>query len=189
VVGAVGLLDNPEKACSNALGSEGDLICLLGAPEVSLGGSQYLKSCCNKVAGRLADIDLQFEKRLQEKLRLLIAEELLVSARDLSDGGLSVALAESCLAGNRGAVIDLGRMDNLVMQLFGEGPSRILISFKPGNRDKIVMLSKESSIPLTFLGIAIENTLIIKSDDDIILKLSLDEMKEAYGEVFSCIMG
>lgn len=189
VVGAVGLLDNPEKACSNALGSEGDLICLLGAPEVTMGGSQYLKSCCNTVAGRLTDIDLQFEKRLQEMLRLFIAEELLVSARDLSDGGLSVALAESCLGGNRGAVIDLDRTDNLVMQLFGEGPSRILISFKPGNRDRISMFSGKNSIPLVFLGKVRGDTLIIKSDDDIILKLSLDEMKEAYEEVFSCIMG
>ncbi len=188
VVGAVGLLDNPEKTCNIAFSRVGDLVCLLGASNVSLGGSQYLKTYCHQVAGRLADIDLEFEKKLQVLLRILITEELIVSAHDLSDGGLSVALAESCIAGNSGAEIELNNQVSPILQLFGEGPSRIIISFKPGNKDKVIKLSESSSIPLLFLGEVCGDALIIKSDGDIILKLSLGTMKEAYEEVFSCIM-
>ena len=188
VVGAVGLLDSPLKSCAAGLRRAGDLLALLGPGETSLGGSQYLKSCCGRVAGRPAKLDLETEKSIQILLRRLIGEELLSSAHDLSDGGLAVAAAESCLGGGWGAEIDAGREGNPLPELFGEGPSRILVSFDPKNRDRLFALAGEEKVDLREIGAVAGDALIIRHGGDIIIKLTLSDLKKVYEEVFSCLM-
>ncbi len=188
VVGAVGLLKDLHKHCGISLRRKGDLLLLLGPEVLSLGGSQYLKTCCGKVAGGLPEIDLETEKNVQLLLRRLIDEELISSAHDLSDGGLAVALAESCISGSIGAEVKLKEKSNLLLDLFGEGPSRVLISLDEKNMERVRKLAGDFKIAVCEIGTAAGDTLIISCGGDIIIEVKVSAMSAAYKEVFSCIM-
>src|SRR5262249_49573714 len=72
VIGMVGLLDDAERRCVQWFESEGDRVALLGPEDVSLGGSQYLWVTNHRVAGRLAPLDLELERVVQEACRAAI---------------------------------------------------------------------------------------------------------------------
>ncbi len=188
VVGAVGLLENPQKQGSLAFKEEGDLVLLLGAREVSLGGSQWLKSLHEQVAGRPTAVDLELEKRLQKLLRVLISEGLVNSAHDLSDGGLAVALAECCISGHIGAAVEIAGGSNRDLELFGEGPSRVILSACRDHYQRIAELADQAKVALHNIGKLGGDSLRVSCDGDIIINLGLEEMEITYTEVFSWIM-
>ena len=106
IVGALGLTQNVERRASSAFQQPGDLVVLIGASAIygrneALAGSEYLELFHNLVAGR-PSIDLDLEAKVQALCRRAIAENIIASAHDCSDGGLAVAIAESCILGNIG---------------------------------------------------------------------------------------
>ena len=108
IIGALGLLDDVSAHATMAFKNEGDVVVLLGSDEVrgdaaSLAGSEYLEIVHDKVAGR-PTIDLDLEAAVQRVCRKAVAQRIVNSAHDCSDGGLAVALAESCIAGNIGFI-------------------------------------------------------------------------------------
>ena len=148
VVGMVGLVPNLEHVRGQAWRAAGDAIWLLGVPletgeapadpRLSLAGSSYLERLHGAVTGRPPEIDLVLERSVQGFLRQAIAQGLVASAHDLSDGGLVVAAAECSMAAAAaglplGAHLELpassARLDRL---LFAEGGARILVSVAPG---------------------------------------------------------
>ncbi|QLL29813.1 phosphoribosylformylglycinamidine synthase subunit PurL [Thermosynechococcus sichuanensis E542] len=141
VVGMVGLIPDVQRVVGQGWRSPGDAIYLLGLPlttplsdpRLSLGGSEYLAQIHGLVAGRPPQIDLDLEQRVQAVCRYGIQQGWVASAHDLSEGGLAVALAESCLSGQRGATIQLpaGTYPRWDMLLFAEGGGRILVSVPP----------------------------------------------------------
>ncbi len=139
VVGMVGLIEDLEKVCGQGWQQSGDLVYLLGLPlgetrdgTVTLGGSEYLAAVHQQVAGRPPRIDVELEQRVQAACRHGIRQGWIRSAHDCSEGGLAVALAESCISGGLGAQIQVStaslRWDT---QLFGEGGARIVVSVSP----------------------------------------------------------
>src|SRR5271163_926843 len=110
VLGVLGLMEDADCALGSAFRNEGDLILLLdgateNAPEVPATGalnqfssSEYAKTIHGIVAGTPPPVDLTAEKRLIECLVKLAGEKIILSAHDVSDGGLAVTLAESCFA-------------------------------------------------------------------------------------------
>src|SRR5271155_5257438 len=110
VLGVLGLLDDAECALGSSFRNEGDTILLLEgkkqeAPEVpasealsQFSSSEYAKTVHGIVAGTPPPVDLAAEKRLIECLVKLASEKIILSAHDVSDGGLAVTLAESCFA-------------------------------------------------------------------------------------------
>lgn len=141
VVGMVGLIADLQRVVGQGWRSPGDGIYLLGLPlttplsdpRLSLGGSEYLAQIHGLVAGRPPQIDLDLEQRVQAVCRYGIQQGWVASAHDLSEGGLAVALAESCLSGQRGATIQLpeGTYPRWDVLLFAEGGARILVSVPP----------------------------------------------------------
>jgi phosphoribosylformylglycinamidine synthase len=138
VVGMVGLVQDLGRLCGLAWREPGDAIWLLGVPlsevddpRVSLAATSYLERLHGDVTGRPPLTDLDLEKTVQATVRAAIADGLLASAHDLSDGGLGVAVAECCIASGLGASLALprpadgSRLDRL---LFAEGGARILVS-------------------------------------------------------------
>ena len=115
-----------------AFKNEGDIVVLLGSDEVrgdasSLAGSEYLELVHDKVAGR-PTIDLDLEAAVQQVCRRAVAEGIVHSAHDCSDGGLAVALAESCITGNIGFTASFAMPGRWDAALFGESESRIVVS-------------------------------------------------------------
>jgi phosphoribosylformylglycinamidine synthase len=133
VIGMVGLIPDLTKIVGQGWRQTGDLIYLLGNNDHNvLGGSEYLATLHQTVAGQPPSLDFALEKKVQASCRHGIRQGWLNSAHDCAEGGLAVALAESSISGNLGAEIvintDNQRLDKL---LFGESASRIIVSVHP----------------------------------------------------------
>ena len=107
IIGCLGLLEDARANMGMGFRRPGDLIALLGASDIdaaadALAGSEYLEVVHGIVAGR-PSIDIDAEAALQRACRRLAADGVIGSAHDCAEGGLAVALAESCIAGGLGA--------------------------------------------------------------------------------------
>ena len=155
VIGVLGLLEDGSAHVDSAFKREGDVVYLVGSDvdgKVSgLAGSEYLEVEHGLVAGR-PRIDLQLEAAVQRACRRAVREGVAASAHDCSDGGLAVALAESCIQGDLGFVCDAplpGRWD---AALFGEASSRIVISVAVERTADFERVCREELAPFTALG-------------------------------------
>jgi phosphoribosylformylglycinamidine synthase II len=137
VIGMVGLVEDVTKVVGQGWQSVGDAIYLLGSDRSSLAGSEYLASIIGEVTGRPQPVDFELERKVQFACRQGIAQGLVQSAHDCSEGGLAVAIAESSISGKLTAQIQLSQPDDLHLTqvLFGEGASRIVVSVKSGDRN------------------------------------------------------
>ena len=138
VIGMVGLVEDVTKVVGQGWQSVGDAIYLLGSDRASLAGSEYLASVIGEVTGRPQPVDLELERKVQLTCRQGIVQGLVQSAHDCSEGGLAVAIAESCISGKLTAQIQLANFvdSHLTQVLFGESASRIVVSVKDGDRHK-----------------------------------------------------
>ncbi len=173
VVGMVGLIDDVAKHCTSGFKKEGDLVFLLGEGiniDGSIGGTEYLELMHRMVKGN-PHIDLEKEKRLQRCCLEAIKRGLINSAHDCSEGGLAVALAESCLASGMGFIgspwdID-GRLD---AALFGEAQSRIVVSIAPKSSWKLQKLADRFQVDAVRLGVVSGRRFILNGYVDLPLK-------------------
>jgi phosphoribosylformylglycinamidine synthase len=183
VIGMAGILDDAEARCTQWLAEEGDRIALLGPDTVSLGGSEWLWVQHRRVAGRLAPLDLAVERALQEACRAAIGAQLLGSAHDCAEGGLAVALAEACASGPRrwGADVDLGPVGGRAdLTLFGEGPSRVVVSVKADRARHFEQLMSEFRVPWRWIGRVGGDRLRIRAGEATLVDLDLDRIAGAW---------
>ncbi len=162
VIGMVGLVDDVHKVVQSGFKNEGDLIALLGTTNDDLSVSEYTAAVTNLSGQELLDtgevprLNLDLERAIQAACLEAAEEGLLQSAHDCADGGLAVALAESCFSSlNRpaiGADIDLDGSLPATTMLFSESPSRIIISFERHAQKAIEEIAARAHCPLTILG-------------------------------------
>jgi phosphoribosylformylglycinamidine synthase len=137
VVGMVGFIPDLARIAGQGWKQDGDLIYLLGlnlsesSPAVSIGGSEYLATIHQTIAGQPPQIDFDLERKVQAACREGIRRGWIQSAHDSSEGGVAIALAESCISGDRGATIQVSATTRWDHALFAEGGARILVSVKP----------------------------------------------------------
>src|SRR4051812_35057256 len=132
VVGIVGVLPT-SLPVSSTFTQEGLTVVLLGGLGSSewrqFGGTQYAKVIKSSLWGVPPVLEMEYEKRVQETVRTLVPERLVLSAHDLGEGGLAVALAECSFGPTKvGADIELDSDLPSELALFHEGPSRILVA-------------------------------------------------------------
>jgi phosphoribosylformylglycinamidine synthase II len=183
VIGMAGILDEADARCTQWFVEPGDRIALLGPDAVSLGGSEWLWMQRQVVAGRLAPLDLSVERAVQEACRAAIGARLLGSAHDCAEGGLAVALAEACVTGPvpRGAEIDLGAGgDRVDLALFGEGPSRVVVSVKADRIRHFEQLMSEFRVPWRFIGRVGGDRLRNRAGQAGLVDLGLDRIANAW---------
>ena len=138
VIGMVGLIADLTHVCGQSWQNEGDLIYLLGSDEgITLGCSEYLATIHGFVAGKPPQVNFDLERRVQAACRQGIGNGWVRSAHDCAEGGIAVALAESCISGNLGAQVHVlssstYRPDEM---LFGEATGRILVSISPAHAE------------------------------------------------------
>jgi phosphoribosylformylglycinamidine synthase len=176
VIGMLGLLDDVNDRLTSGLASDGDRLLLLGETRDELGGSEYLKVIHGKVAGVPPTVDWDAEKALIRCLTRAAKGHLLASAHDLSEGGLAVALAESCLQGGIGAEVDLPAGLPTHSALFSESQGRAVVSVRPEVFDAFTALAAEEGVPVNVLGTAGGSSLTVKGS----FELTLGEMREVY---------
>jgi len=152
VIGMVGLIGDTKQVTSQDFKDENDLIFLLGENKEELGGSQYLRVVHNLVKGLSPQLDLVKEKGVQTAALEMITSGIVKSAKGCSEGGLAVALAESCIAGQKGVSVKLDDNIRKDALLFGETQSRIVISASSDNKDKIMEIAKKSNVSCNLIG-------------------------------------
>jgi len=186
VIGMVGLLEETPPLPS-AFRGPGQLIYLLGRPGEELGGSLYLERRTGDWTGRVPPVDLDHERRIQDLLCGAAGEGLLLSAHDVAEGGLAVALAECCmmdperLVGARVEMPDWGRMD---LRLFAESPGLVLLSLLPENRQRFESLLATSGLPWRQVGSTGGANLCIEGA----LDLPVSKMAEIWWQRFDVLM-
>ncbi len=189
VIGMVGLIEDTRKIVTRGFKQTGDLVAILGETRDDLAASEFAQAVAGRsteeiaAAGVVPKVDLGLERRIQEACLKMADEMLLASAHDCSDGGLAVAVAESCFSSlgrtALGAELSL-TSHGLAAEslLFGETPSRIVISFSPENLIKVTTLAADC--PFEVIGRVGGETLSIAIDGNATLNLPVAELETAW---------
>jgi phosphoribosylformylglycinamidine synthase II len=155
IIGVVGLLDDERRVTTRTFKNSGDAVILLGEDRGELGGSAYLKTIHGLVAGDVPALDLAREKALQALVTGLIADGLLQSAHDCSDGGLAVTLAECCFdTDGIGATVDAPSCPSLPSwsSCFSESASRIVVSVPASKEKDVLARASAAGVPARRIG-------------------------------------
>ena len=132
-IGVVGLIDDLDLLVGPAFADEGDLVVLLGETAPGMAGSAY-----ERLAGSGARRSAAGARPASRGGAAAGAHaaprptRCCVSAQDVSGGGLAVCLAESAIWGGIGADLQLAVAQAPAVALFGESPSRAVVTVKPG---------------------------------------------------------
>ena len=190
LIGMVGVLNSAANAMGMGFRESGDVVVLVGDCRDELGGSEYLYALHGLEEGAPPQLDLARELNVHRVVLAAIRRGLVKSAHDCSDGGLAVALAESCIVGEIGASIELPpaveaqpntRLDAV---LWGESQSRVVLSCARENLTELRRMAKIAGVPLSELGVVGGEKLIV-GDNRVgvlhpLLALSVAQMTEAY---------
>jgi len=179
-IGMVGLIEDVNYVMTSYFKNEGDTIAIIGDLKTvsGIGGSEYLKLVHNLVKGDAPDIDLESEKKLVDVLLKLIRGSLINSAHDISDGGFAIALAECCLISRTkltGCNVNIIHNQRGDFSLFNESQSRVIISLKAENEEKIKSLCQKSGMGYENIGFTGGKS--IKIND---INIALETAKDAY---------
>lgn len=172
-IAMVGVIEKKEEITTQYFKNPGDMIYLLGELGSELGGSHYLLVAHHRKEGLPPRVNFAKEKAVNKGLLSLIKKGLVQSAHDCSEGGLAVALAESCFVGGGGknkpllgAVVDLGltglRPD---VAFFNETQGRILFSVCPEHSAAVEGILQTAHLPFQRLG-------VVTKEEEISLELN-----------------
>ncbi|PYJ85293.1 MAG: phosphoribosylformylglycinamidine synthase II, partial [Verrucomicrobia bacterium] len=155
-VAMVGLIEKEEHVTTQFFKSRGDVIILVGEIGDELGASRFLKVCHGRKEGLPPRLDVEHEMAVQNAVRDLIHAGLVRSAHDCSEGGLAVALAESCfnpdgILGAKIQVVDTAH-GAPATALFNESQSRIVISCTPHDAGKVLATLRTKNVPHQKIG-------------------------------------
>jgi len=193
VIGMVGVIEDIERRCTMDFKEAGDKVILLGETREELGGSEYLAVAHGIEAGRPPTLDLAREKAVQAACLAAIRKGLVRSAHDCSEGGLAVALAESCIRGSIGAHLRLPAEQAALRPdaaLFGESQSRILLSVRPQDVEAVGRLADSQGVPWAVIGEVGGDELRIESPSGAeLVNLPMAEMEQSYEGAIPGLMG
>jgi phosphoribosylformylglycinamidine synthase len=124
---------------------DGEMEATATAELISFGSSEYVKVALGGIWGQPPPLDLEAEADLHTLLQVLAERELLSSARDLSDGGIAVALAQAAFPLGVGATIEQEQslMAHPLFGLFAEPASTMLVTTHPSQIDAIEELADQ----------------------------------------------
>jgi phosphoribosylformylglycinamidine synthase subunit PurL len=188
-VGMVGLIADVDHITTQDFQAEGDAIILLGETYAELGGSEYQKWATGSISGRPPQLDLAKEAAVQKLVLDAIRQGLVKSAHDLSEGGLGVALAESCFGSGIGAAVSLQSDLRSDVLLFSESQSRILLSVAQEQTDAVLALAKERGVPAQVIGTTGGERLVVNVNGTEVIHAPLADLKAAWKDAIPCLIG
>jgi phosphoribosylformylglycinamidine synthase len=174
VVGVLGVHADVTRRVAIGPRTEGAAIVLLGRTEAEFGGSAWAQVTHAHCGGRPPTVDLAAERALALVLTAAAADGLLEAAHDLSEGGLAIALAECCLDQGLGCQVTLP--GDLFTQLFSESAARAVVAVRPGSERAFATLAARHGVPLSELGVAGGDSLVVQGSFDI----PVDEIAAAH---------
>jgi phosphoribosylformylglycinamidine synthase len=187
VVGVLGVFDDVTRRTPSAFQAEGEVLLQLGATHEEFGGSVWAWTAHRHLGGRPPQVDLEAEQKLAEVLVAGSRDGMLSSAHDLSEGGLAVAIVESCLQGHRGARLVLDEGADPFVELFSESAGRALVSVPRSEELRFSDMCEARGLPWRRVGVvgAEDGELEIQG----VLSVGLDELRAAYEGTLPSIFG
>jgi len=161
VLGVVGILEDVETTAKMYFRESGRALILLRGSEpgdatdaeIEFGSSEYAKEILDALWGFPPALELEKEAALIQCLIEAIQAGLADSVHDCSEGGLAVALSESCFQKGVGASVRLASGDlPIECVLFGEDASRVVLSCDPQNVKRIQQLAVQHGISAELIG-------------------------------------
>ena len=182
-IGMVGITDCPLNAPKGFFQEEDSSIVMLGRIKPrELGGSAYLKWIFGKVEGKLPDINYDHHKKLAELMFDLVREKLILSAHDVSEGGIALCLAEMCLGKRIGASVELDINTRPDFYLFSETQGVIVVETK--HEDRILEMAEKIGVEARRIGKTGGSRLIINDLVDLEIEEMAKENERVLGGVF-----
>ena len=163
-IGMLGIIEDKKYITSLDFKENSDLIYLLGESLNDISSSEYLASFHKNKESSTPIFDLDKEFLLQKELYSLIKSEMIISAHDVSNGGLFITLLESAMVNNKGFNINCSDLIRKDAFLFGEAPSRVVISVKSSEKGNFQEAMKSYSTEYNLIGNVIDHNIIV---DDI----------------------
>jgi phosphoribosylformylglycinamidine synthase len=189
VIGVLGIHDDVRKRVSAGFKADGDQVFLLGRTRDELGGSAWAHVVHGHLGGTPPAPDLIADRRLAEVVATAAARDLLASAHDLSDGGLAIALAESCLQSGHGCQVSLAGLPDIpgdsFVALFSETSARAVVTVRPEHADELVALADEMGVPATPIGTVTGDALDVTG----LFEIPLDELSQVWRGALPAIFG
>jgi phosphoribosylformylglycinamidine synthase len=191
VIGMVGLIEDVRRVVQPGFKKEGDIVVLLGTTEDDLSLSEYRAVCVDGNNTDLAVPKLDLDRELRVQRTCVEASEagLLQSAHDCSDGGLAVALAESCFSTlgrpSIGTQIDLETTLPSAVTLFSESPSRIIVTVNPTNLAELESIANKNNTPFAVIGRVTGTALRIWANGEELIALEVSELETAWRAALS----
>jgi phosphoribosylformylglycinamidine synthase len=183
VVGTLGLVDRLERKPPGVQLTDGSTIILIGpeAASLSLAGSKWAAELRDHLGGQLPEVDYEFHNRLLVFVARLVggADRLVDGVHDVSEGGAGVALAEMAVRGGTGFAVE-GIADHAA--LFGEGPSRVLLSVPPEAVENVRAQADAAGVSAVMLGRAGGDRLVVEGLLDVSLVDAVTAWKGALPE-------
>jgi phosphoribosylformylglycinamidine synthase len=163
-IGMLGIVEDKKHITTLAFQNSDSLIYMLGDSLNDISCSEYLVAYhkINESSTPFFDLDVEFE--LQQSVSSLIKEDLIISAHDVSDGGLFITLLESSMANNLGFSINSDHNIRKDAFLFGESPSRVVVSIDNSNKKAFETLLSKSKTSFHQIGTVTEGDLLVDGE-------------------------
>jgi len=189
LISAIAIVDDINKCVTMDAKKASNLLFIVGETKNELGGSHYYK-INHQVGANVPKLELETASKIAKKISAAIAQGLVVSCHDCSEGGLAVALAEMAFAGGLGIEADLRGLpksddcSRTDAQLFSESNSRYIVEVEPENYNAFAKLML--NLPFGQIGkVTEEKILLIKTEDGkAVIKADVDELKQAWQKTF-----
>lgn len=164
-IGMLGLLDDKANRMTLDFKNEGDAIYLVGSSRNDIASSEYVYSY-HKIKNTPAPyFNLDEEYQVQDTVKKLIREKLVVSAHDCADGGLFIALLESAMPNGIGFSITSNAGLRKDAFLFGEAQSRVVVSVSKANEARFAETMKKAGTAFEKLGETGGKNMLVDGED------------------------
>ena len=175
-IGMLGIVEDKKHITSLAFKGKSDLIYMIGKSTNDISSSEYLASYHGVKESSAPKFDLDAEYDLQQTIIKLIRAGVIESAHDVADGGLFTTLLESSFTNNLGFEIVSSSEVREDAFLFGESPSRVVVSVTETGEDAFLDVLKDCKTPFILLGHVTKGRITV--DDTNFGKI--DEYKKIY---------
>lgn len=182
-IGMVGLLDSAKDKMTLDYKHAGDVIFMLGSSSNDINSSEYLQKIHGVEFSPAPEFDLEKEYSLQQKVAELIKKKLIVSAHDVSEGGVFTALTESGFNRLLGYDIYTNKDVRKDAFLFGEAQSRVIVTVKESQVD--AFRQRVGNHPLEQLGVVTSGEVVIDGEHWGHIKQWRSRYDEAIGRVLA----
>jgi phosphoribosylformylglycinamidine synthase len=148
----------------------------------AFGSSEYSKVILGALWGRPPALDLEAEADLHKLLAALAEKGLIRSARDISDGGIAVSIAQAAFAKGIGATVeqDQSLMAHPLFGLFAEVASTVLVTTDPSNTATIERLAAKYNFLAARIGATGGRHIKIAVDGQAFISVRLDELRRPW---------